>query len=158
VTRRRKSLALAAKERYCVAWVFLLVAVTLPGLFGAWRFFTTQFEPSASFAVILGLRLLISFLVGGLSVFMLWKRRATLTSAVFGVGILWASLWFGFVASFILITGRVPSKYHSYPVSREESVPYFLVALIALAVGVTVVLVGRRTSLQKSNNHHWRAP
>ena len=144
VTRKPKFLALTTKERNCVVWVFLLAVGVLPGLVGAWRFSATRVEPSTSFAVILGLRLLIPLAVGGLCVSMLWKRRATLTASVFGVGVLWASLWFGFVASFILITGRVPSKYHSYSVPREEAIPYFAVALLALAVGAAVVFVGRR--------------
>lgn len=157
MVHKRKFLALTPKERNCVVWVFLFVVVTLPGLLGAWRFFDTRSAQATSFALILGLRLLIPLLTGGLCVFMLWKRRATLTSSIFGVGIIWASLWFGFVASFILITGRLPSKYHAYFVSREESIPYFVVALIAFAVGAAVVFVGRRASLRKSNNG-WNGP
>jgi hypothetical protein len=155
MTGKRKFLTIAAKERNSVVWVFLLVAATLPGLFGAWRFLAARVELSTSFAVILALRLLIPLLTGGMCVFILWKRKTTLSSRIFGLGILWAGLWFGFVATFILVTGHVPSKYHPNSVSREESVPYFVGALTALAVGAAVVLVGRRTSLQKPNDR-WR--
>ena len=84
---------------------------------------------------------------------MLWKRRAILTASVFGLGMLWASLWFAFVASFILVTGRLPSKYHRYPVPREDSIPYFVIALLTCALGALIVLVGPRKSLQKLDNH-----
>lgn len=150
MTHKRKFLTLPPKERTCVVWVFLLVVNVFPSLIGAWRFLTSRLEQSTSIAATLGLRLLIPLLVSGLCVFMLWKRRTTLTASVFGVGILWAALWFSFVGSFILITGRVPSKYHSDHVPREESIPFFALALIAFAVGPSIVFIGRSAATNKS--------
>ena len=157
MTHKRKLLSLARTERNCGTALFCLLGLTPPYLYGAWRFLETQYEPSASFAVVLGLRLVIPALVGGFSGFFLWKHRTDLTLSSFGVALVWIGFMFGFFGAWILITGYAPSKYHSFPVPRIESVPLFVIAAVAFAIGVAMLIIRRQRSTQPPNNR-WRGP
>jgi hypothetical protein len=154
---KRKFLALPPKERTCAGLLFCILAVALPGFYGSWHFFVSEVEPTASFALGFGLRLVIPVSAVGICGYMLWNRRSFVSASSVGVAFIYTSIWFGFVASCILITGRVPSKYHSYAVPRDRSIPVFVVASLALAIGAGTRAFGRTRSRQKPNNR-WRGP
>jgi hypothetical protein len=139
--------ALAPQERECARFLFGILGVSLPGIYGAWRFYVANFESSISFYGVLFLTLLVPFFFGILCVVMVWKRRTFISVSSVGFAFLLASLWFGFIASYILLLGRMPSKYHSYAVPRDSSIPIFFVAALALLIGGSLFLLGR---VQKS--------
>jgi len=157
MTHKRSLLALAHEERTCASLLFCILAIALPGFYGVWRFVTKGSEPSASFAFVLSLRLIVPIVASAVCGYMLWNRRSFLNASSVGAAFVYTGIWFAFIAAWILVFGRVPSKYHHYFAPREQSIPFFVVASIALTIGASTMAVGRATSRQKPNNL-WRGP
>jgi hypothetical protein len=144
LTRRRKFLALPAKELNSAAGLFAVLALGVPALYGTLRSACSDVALSLAFVGLLLPRLLLPMLVVIPACVYLRRNREFVTLASFGVASTYTGMLYGAFGLVILVTGHSPSKYHSVPVSREASVPFLAFAAVTLIAGVTIVARRRR--------------
>jgi len=68
-----------------------------------------------------------------------WRMARTWYEGFFGIGLL--QLLYG---TLVALTGHTLSRYGSHPIPRTAAIPYFLIALVALGLGSTALLLERR--------------
>ena len=74
-----------------------------------------------------------------------WRMARTWYEGFFGIGLL--QLFYG---TLVALTGHTPSRYGSHPIPRTAAIPYFLIALIALGLGSTVLLLEKRYEIGRN--------